>query len=98
MRVQVEKCFTLVADKVVRGGGATTGYPDGLGISEGMFQCFVIDGSYAIGSEAGAKENEGWLDSASGGRRGSDGPEAIFVDVGGVFGHVNAEAGGAVGL
>jgi len=77
--VEVEEGVALAADEVVAAGGAAAGYADGLGVGQGRFQGFVVDGCYSVGTETDAEEDEGRLNVA--GLICRDGAERVFVHV-----------------
>ena len=47
----------MATDEVVRGGGAAAGDADGLGVAEGGFEGFVVDGGDAVEAEADSEED-----------------------------------------
>lgn len=58
--IEVEECGVLHADEVVRAAWAAAGYADGLRVCQAALEGFVVDGGYAVETEADGEEDEGW--------------------------------------
>ena len=62
VRVEVEEIVALAADEVVGAAWPPPSYADRLWIRKGGFEGFVVDGRYAVWTQADSKQDEGRLD------------------------------------
>ena len=67
VRVKVEEIVALAADEVVGTAWPAAGYTDRLWVRKGGFEGFVVDGRYAVWTQADSKQDEGRLDGGVGG-------------------------------
>jgi hypothetical protein len=65
--VEVEEIVALAADKVVGAAWPAAGYADRLCVRKGGFEGFMVDGCYAVWTQANSKQDEGRLDGGVGG-------------------------------